>query len=90
MSVYVTNALSKQLRAVNNSFAYTGATANGRALQANNAASNFIEIDYNNYYSTGQFVWFNTALRANLAALQTSREYGMAPHDMNSWSVDPM
>jgi hypothetical protein len=90
MSVYVTNALSKQLRVVNNSFAYTGAATNGRAMQANNAAANFIKIDNNNYFSTGEFVWFNTALRNNLQALQASQQYGMGPHDMNSISVNPM
>ena len=89
MGVYFSNAASRELRVVNNSFAYTGASATGRAMQAHNANTNFTQLDYNNYYSTGQMSWFNGAVRNTIPALQASMEFGTVAHDMNSWNVNP-
>ncbi|RYZ51112.1 MAG: T9SS type A sorting domain-containing protein [Sphingobacteriales bacterium] len=91
IAFYITNALSRYLNVVNNSFAYTGAGAEGRAMHANDAAANFTELNYNNYFSTGgRFVYFNRAFRTNLAGLQGSTENGIIVHDANSKSVNPL
>ena len=89
VGLYVSNLLSRELTLVNNSIAYTGTSAAGRAMQAGDAFENFTAIDYNNYYSTGtNVVYFNRGWRSNLAALQASVNNGFV-HDMNSIEADP-
>ncbi|RYE17661.1 MAG: T9SS type A sorting domain-containing protein, partial [Sphingobacteriales bacterium] len=91
IALYVPNAHSTFLRVQNNSFAYTGNGTGGRALHANDASYNFETLNHNNYYSTGgEFVYYNRGFRANLAALQASVANGVAPHDANSMSANPM
>ena len=90
IGLYVSNLASKQISLLNNSIAYTGAGAEGRAMHANDAFENFTAIDYNNYYSTGgRFVYFNKGFRTDLAQLQASVTSGYV-HDMNSWALNPI
>ena len=85
---YISNQFSRFLNVLNNSFAYTGPGA-GYAMQANNGNTNFLELNNNNYYSSGvKFVRYAGADRFTLTDLQTAP--GVAGHDMQSLAINPM